>query len=105
MLVLQGSGVEPRWSPDGRTLYYQGERDGVPYLYAAGVAAGADFTVTGRTPLFDISQFEPAEPHANWDVSPDGSRFAMVQQGPLTEMVFVMNWPEEVRRQNGGPAP
>ena len=104
-LVSQGSGVEPRWSPDGRTLYYQGERDGVPYLYAVGVAAGADFAVTGRTPLFDISQFEPAEPHANWDVSPDGTRFAMVQQGPLTQMVFVMNWPEEVRRQNGGRAP
>ena len=105
VLVSQGSGVEPRWSPDGRTLYYQGERDGVPYLYAGAAAAGADFTVTSRTPLFDISQFEPAEPHANWDVSPDGSRFAMVQQGPLTEMVFVMNWPEEVRRQNGGRAP
>ena len=65
VLVSQGSGVEPRWTLDGRTLYYQGERDGVPYLYAA----GADFAVTGRTPLFDISQCEPAEPHANWDVS------------------------------------
>ncbi len=101
VLVSQGGGIEPRWSPDGRSLYYQSEHDGVPYLFAAGVATSPDFAVTSRTPLFDISQFEPAEPHANWDVSPDGTRFVMVHQGALIEMIFVLNWPEEVRRQNG----
>ncbi|HET7248364.1 MAG TPA: protein kinase [Gemmatimonadales bacterium] len=105
--VSQGTGIEPRWSPDGRTLYYEGERDGLPMLMAASVVAGTDFTVTARTPLFDISHYEPASPHANWDVAPDGSRFVMVNQGVLTQMVFIMNWPEEVRRQNsagGGEA-
>jgi len=105
VLVSQGGGGEPRWSPDGRTLYYEGERDGVPYLVAAGVTTAGGFAVTGRTPLFDISQFEPSSPHANWDVSPDGSRFALVNQGSLVEMVFVLNWPEEVRRQNGARMP
>jgi serine/threonine-protein kinase len=99
-LVSQGGGIEPRWSPDGRTLYYQSEHDGVPYLFAAGVVTGPEFTVTNRAPLFDISQFEPAEPHANWDVSPDGTRFAMVHQGSLIEMIFILDWPEEVRRQD-----
>jgi Tol biopolymer transport system component len=104
VLVSQGGGIEPRWSPDGRTLYYQSEHDGVPYLFAAGVVTGPEFTITSRAPLFDISQFEPAEPHANWDVSPDGTRFIMVHQGALIEMIFVLNWPEEVRRQDGARA-
>jgi Tol biopolymer transport system component/tRNA A-37 threonylcarbamoyl transferase component Bud32 len=104
VLVSQGGGIEPRWSPDGRTLYYQSEYDRVPYLFAAGVVTGPEFAVTSRTPLFDISQFEPAEPHANWDVSPDGTHFVMVNQGSLIEMVFVLNWPEDVRRQTGGRA-
>jgi Tol biopolymer transport system component len=104
ILVSQGGGIEPRWSPDGRTLYYESDHDGVPYLFAAAVGPGPEFTVTSRTPLFDISQFEPSEPHANWDVSPDGTRFVMVDQGTLVEMIFVLNWPEEVRRQNGSSA-
>jgi Tol biopolymer transport system component len=105
VLVSRGGGTEPRWSPDGRTLYYQGEHDGNPYLIAAAVTSGSEFDVTGRAPLFDVTDFEPAEPHANWDVSPDGTRFVMVDQGALTEMVFVLNWPVEVRRRTGRGAP
>ena len=75
------------------------ERRTAPFDFDAG-----DFAVTGRTPLFDISQYEPSEPHANWDVSPDGTRFVMVHQGSLIEMIFVLNWPEEVRRQSGAPS-
>jgi serine/threonine-protein kinase len=103
VLVSRGGGTEARWSPDGRTLYYLGERDGNPYLIAAAVTAGSEFNVTSRTPLFDVTDFEPAEPHANWDVSPDGTRFVMVDQGALTEMVFILNWPVELRlRASGG---
>jgi hypothetical protein len=49
-----------------------------------------------------MSEFEPASPHANYDLSPDGSRFVIVHQGPLSEMVFVLNWTEEVPRRVGG---
>ncbi len=101
VLVSQGGGSEPRWSPDGRTMYYQGQHEGLPYLIAVTVSGGAEFTVGARTPLFDISEFEPSAPHANYDISPDGTRFAMVHQGPLSEMVFVLNWTEEVRRRSG----
>ncbi len=101
ILVSQGGGTEPRWSPDGATMYYQGQHEGLPYLIAVAVAVGAEFTVGDRTPLFDVSEFEPSAPHANYDISPDGTRFAMVYQGPLSEMVFVLNWTEEVRRRSG----
>jgi len=101
VLVSEGGGSEPRWSPDGRTLYYRGVKDGMQYLVAARVAAGADFSVTARSPLFDVTDFDTAEPHANWDVAPDGRRFAMVDVGAMTSMVFVLNWPLEVARGQG----
>jgi len=99
ILVSLDGGTEPRWSPDGRQLYYIGAKDNAPYLISARVSTGSSFAVQDRTPLFDMSEFEPAAPHANWDVSPDGSRFAMVHQGALSEMVFVLNWTEEVRQR------
>ena len=105
VLVSEGGGAEPRWSPDGRTLYYRGVKDAAQYLVAARVAAGAEFSVSGRTPLFDVTDFDTAEPHANWDVSPDGKRFAMVDVGAMTDMVFVVNWPLEVARGQNRRAP
>jgi eukaryotic-like serine/threonine-protein kinase len=105
VLVSQGGGSEPRWSPDGRALYYRGLKDGAAYLFAARVAAGGDFAVSRLAPLFDVSDFDTAEPHANWDVSPDGKHFAMVDVGAMTDMVFVLNWPLEVERGQQRRAP
>ncbi len=99
ILVSLDGGSEPRWSPDGRQLYYIGTKDNAPYLISARVSTGSSFVVQDRTPVLDMSEFEPAAPHANWDVSPDGSRFAVVHQGALSEMVFVLNWTEEVRQR------
>ena len=103
-LVSQDGGTEPVWGPDGRELFYVGQGLGVPYLIAARVTTGAEFGVTSRTPLFDLSEFEPASPHANYDISPDGTTFALVHQGALSELVFVLNWTEEVRRLSAGKA-
>jgi eukaryotic-like serine/threonine-protein kinase len=100
LLVSQGGGTEPRWSRDGRTLFYYGQSGGLPHLIAATIQTRPDLSVDARTPLFDVSEFEPAAPHANYDVSPDGTRFAMVHQGPLSEMVFVLNATAEVRRRS-----
>jgi serine/threonine-protein kinase len=103
-LVSQNGGTEPMWGPGGRELFYIGQSEGVPHLIAARTDAGADFTVTSRAPLFELSEFEPASPHANYDVSPDGTQFVFVHQGTLSEMVLVLNWTEEVRRRSQGGA-
>jgi len=105
LLVSRGGGTEPRWSRDGRTLFYYGQSDGLPYLIAASIQARPDLAVSARIPLFDVSEFEPASPHANYDVSPDATSFAMVHQGPLSEMVFVLNATTEVRRRSRGTTP
>ena len=104
-LVSQGGGAEVRWAPDGRTLYYQGQVGGVPTMIAASVTTSPAFTVTKRTPLFSAAEFEPAEPHANWDISPDGNRFAMARQAPFHTLAVVIGWSEEVRRHAGSTHP
>jgi dipeptidyl aminopeptidase/acylaminoacyl peptidase len=100
-LVSQGGGAEVRWAPDGRTLYYEGQVNGVPMMIAAAASTTPEFRIVGRTPLFDVSEFEPAEPHANWDISPDGTRFAMAHQAPFHTLAVVIGWTEEVRRHAG----
>ena len=45
-----------------------------------------------RTPLFAVTDFEPAVPHANYDVMPDGKGFVMVRQGRLSQFVYLQHW-------------
>ena len=104
-LVSQGGGIEVRWGPDGRTLYYEGQVKGTPMMIEATVRTSPDFAVVRRTPLFDASDFEPAQPHANWDLSPDGTRFAMAHQAPLNTLAVVLGWTEEVRRHASAARP
>ncbi len=98
VLVSQSGGSEPVWSRDGRELFYRGfDQLGTP-LIGVSVQTAPEFRVLGRTPLFDVSEYEAAVPHANYDISPDGKGFVMVSQGRLSEMVLVQHWIEELRR-------
>jgi Tol biopolymer transport system component len=98
VVVSRGGGSEPTWNRTARELFYIGQKEGAPYLVAATFSAGSEFSVDSRTFLFDVSEFEPAQPHANYDVSPDGRGFVMVHQGTIPELVYVLNWAEEVRK-------
>ena len=65
------------WGQDGRQLYYwQQDR-----LMAAQLDVGSDgpLAVRARTLLFRAPYFAAA--HAMYDVSPDGTRFAIVTSG------------------------
>jgi len=57
--------------------------------------------VTARTPLFAVDHFDSAQPHANYDVSPDGRSFVMVRRENVTKLVVIQNLPELVRRLQG----
>ncbi|MEO7648230.1 MAG: hypothetical protein ABIV11_08355, partial [Gemmatimonadaceae bacterium] len=98
VLVSQNGGSEPVWSRNGRELFYRGfSPQGTP-LVAVSIQTNPALRVLGREELFDVSDYEGAAPHANYDVRSDG-RFAMVYQGRLSQMVVIQNWPEEVRRR------
>jgi hypothetical protein len=98
VIVSQNGGVEPLWSRRGNELFYRGFGvQGTP-LMAVSVQTNPTFRVLSRVELFDVSDYEPATPHSNYDVGPDG-RFVMVNQGRLSDIVVIQNWTEEVRRR------
>jgi serine/threonine-protein kinase len=92
ILVSPEGGTEPVWSPDGRELFYRTVGTGDPQLMSASIETSPSLRVASRTPLFSVADYEPAIPHANYDVFPDGRSFVMVRQGRLAEFVYVQNW-------------
>jgi len=92
LLVSQGGGSEPVWSRDGRELFYRSLGPGEPQLMVARIETVPTPRVISRTPLFAVTDFEPAVPHANYDVMPDGKGFVMVRQGRLSQFVYLQHW-------------
>jgi eukaryotic-like serine/threonine-protein kinase len=97
--VSVNDGTEPVWSRDGRRLFYRGEGK----FMAASIVTSPRFAVTGRTALFDDTYLRSAAPHANYDVSPDGSRLLVLRPTNNTaQIVLVHGWSQELRTRLGG---
>ncbi len=94
-LVSTGGGIEPVWARNGRELFY---RDGANVMVVA-VASGATFSAKKPEALF-ADQFERNTDSANYDVSPDGQRFVMVQEDVATarptHLNIIQNWFESL---------
>jgi serine/threonine-protein kinase len=98
--VSTDGGHSPRWSPDGRELFYM---DGSTVLAVPVEAEGASFATGAPTALFS-GPFDATQ-DSNFDVSPDGSSFVMVEADPDTRpnrLQVVLHWAEELKRL---PAP
>ena len=98
--VSNGGGSQPRWSPDGRELFFL---DGAARLVAAEIRPGPQFEVTELRPLFDASAF-PTDPfHQSYEVLPGGRGFIFVrprQTGRTTALITVVqadNWFADAR--------
>ena len=93
--VSLNGGVMPVWNRNGRELFYRsGNR-----LYVASVAAESGFHVTDRRLLFDSPQLRSNTALRDYDVSPDGQHFVMLQRDePLEKLVVVLNWHEGLPR-------
>ena len=89
---------EPVWSRDGRELYYRQATPRGTELIAASLQLGSEPRVLARTRLFDISGFDTAAPHANYDVSPDGRWFVFARPDGANHIVVLQNVPELARR-------
>jgi serine/threonine-protein kinase len=91
--VSARGGSEPVWSPDGKRLFYRG--DG--HLMAARLNTTNEFAVVARDTLFaDTYQFA-TNPHANYDVMPDGAHFVFLKPAAEGSMIVVTNWASVVR--------
>jgi Tol biopolymer transport system component len=91
-----GGGIQPRWSRDGRQLFFWTAMPGNATLNVAAVQPGAAFAVDAPRELFR------ALPGTTWDVAPDGEHF-LVEVTPTVDggSVFatVTDWFEELRRR------
>jgi DNA-binding winged helix-turn-helix (wHTH) protein len=101
-LISQEGGREPLWARNGKQLYYR-SFDGKE-VWAVDVQTGAGFTASKPRRLLQLTEaMGKAYPVRAWDVSPDGQRFLMVKPDeakptPVTEMVLVVNWVEDLKR-------
>ena len=100
--VSSNGGTSPRFSPDGREIFYY---DGAGLSAVAFPATSGRPTRGAPVRLFPIavfgSRFGP-----DYEVSPDGRRFMFIVDGPNAEpprahLVFVEHWGEELRSRLG----
>ena len=92
--VSVGGGILPRWSPDGRTLYYRSPT----HIVAARLATQGQLDVVKRDPLFpDI--YDRGSEGQGWDVFPNGKEFLFLkgQSASPTKIVVVVNWQRLMR--------
>jgi serine/threonine-protein kinase len=103
--VSTTGGTEPVWSRDGRELFYRGQGDGHVQFVAAAIDRGPPMRVTSRRALFNLDEYDAAQLHANYDVSPDGKSFLMIHRAPTGRLTVLQNLPELVRRLSGSRQP
>jgi len=95
-----GPGFNPRWSPDGRSLFYLKYTEHGDALMEIGVRTAPTWMVTAPTQLFSLAGL-----NINFfDVQPGGKHFVFVTN-PATavntqsrSMILVVNWLEEFKR-------
>ena len=91
--VSTGGGFLPKWSRDGRELFY------ITGDAVAAVAIRPDGSLGAPRTLFDRTNFffSPVE-FGSYDTSPDGKRFLMIQRDPGSvprRLNVILNWADE----------
>ena len=95
-LASQDGGSQPRWSRDGKELFYV-KKD---TLYTVAVSTQPTFTMGETTELFTSPDLEWAWRLPTYDVSLDGQRFVTVEsigEAPPARIRIVNDWFEEFR--------
>jgi serine/threonine protein kinase len=96
--ISAGGGILPRWSRDGKELFY------VTGDNIVAVAIRPDGSFSAPHKLFDRSNFLINYRFSSYSVSPDGKRFLMIQRDPDSvprQLNVILNWSDEL----GRPAP
>ena len=96
--ISVSGGREPVWAPDGKRLFY---RDATRFISAT-VRADKNFAIVSREPLF-ADTYVRGPYHANYDVSPDGTRLLLLRTNDQAQVMIVHNWTDEIRSRLGPP--
>ncbi len=98
--VSTGGGEDPKWSRDGRTLYFLGPDS----VMATSVDTGSTFSSQPPKPVLGRAGYVAPPAARQYDVSLDGERLLMLKDdGPAPgaippNVVVVENWLEELER-------
>jgi serine/threonine protein kinase/Tol biopolymer transport system component len=92
--ISSAGATEPRWSNDGHTVFYRVGRT----VMAASLSTTPSVAVTATRKLFDGAYLTDGG-HANYDFSPDGKHFLMLQAvDRQAETIMVYGWANELRK-------
>jgi len=100
--VSAGGGQEPLWRRDGKELFYRTSRGD---LFAVPVSPGTAFVHGTPKLLFTNPTLSPDSYHRAYDVSPDGTRFLMIDAGggDASSLQVIFNWRAELERLGVAP--
>jgi len=96
--VSSQGGTQPLWARNGKQLFYRWQDQ----VWAADVRADGGFSTGKPRLLFERPGYFLGYYIRTYDLALDGQRFLMVKleskPTPVTEMIFVQNWFEELKR-------
>jgi serine/threonine-protein kinase len=94
--VSTSGGEDPRWSRDGRTLFFISDQK----LLAAEVSTDPTFSSQPPQKAFDLIDFQPTGIPFPFDVSPDGKRILLDRPARRrADIVVVQNWLADVEQR------
>jgi hypothetical protein len=97
--VSVSGGSQPRWSSDGKTLFYRGPR----YIASATITESPQFAVVKRDSLF-VDDYDRS-PGPGWDVFPSGREFLMLKGRMQPRRIYVIvNWRQLLDQSDGTKA-
>ena len=105
--VSTDGGGQPVWARNGRELFYRAPGPGpMMRMMVVDVKLGDVFTAGTPRVLWEAmgTRYPGGTGGRTYDVAPDGQRFLMIQQRdsapqtPLTSVVLVQNWLDELKR-------
>lgn len=93
--ISLSGGVEPRWSADGKDLYYVTLKD---ELMVAHLALGAAVSVQSTAKIMDVVQYQRDAGFHVYEPDLNGQRFLMIRRETYPgELVIVDNWFSELK--------
>jgi len=90
--VSQSGGHSPTWAPDGKTLYYLEQQK----MMALSIETEPAIRIVKRKELFE-GRYVQYRWSRQYDITPDGTRFVMIQNPAGGDIEVVTNWFEELR--------
>ncbi len=96
--VSTDGGTEPVWNPNGRELFYRN----ADKMMVVEITTQPRPSLSKPRMLFESSQYARVSTTPNYDVSPDGQRFLMIQDSELqsaSQLNVIVNWFEELKKK------